>query len=71
MHTIESDEAPEPTQAYSSCRVVLAPTRGWDVIIEHDHRIVSITHCTEWHRVERCAMRPSQPARVQCCRRRA
>jgi hypothetical protein len=29
---------------------------GWDVIIEREHRVVSSTHCSDWHRVERiCA----------------
>ena len=71
MRTIELDEVPDSPPAYRSCRVVLAPSRGWDVIVEDDRQIVSITHCPEWHRVERCTMRSSQPAAVQCCRRRA
>ncbi len=37
-------------------RVVPGRDDGWDVVIEHDHRVVSATHCSDWHRVERlCA----------------
>jgi len=29
---------------------------GWDVVVERDHHVVSSTHCSDWHRVERiCA----------------
>jgi hypothetical protein len=35
------------------CRVSLSEATGWDVQVEIDHRIVTTTHCTEWHRVER------------------
>ena len=66
MRAIESDEMPDLTPDFRRYRVVLAPAGGWDVIVEHDHRIVSIIHCTEWHRVERCAIRFTQPVAVQC-----
>ena len=36
--------------------VVPGRDEGWDVVIEREHRIVSSTHCSDWHRVERiCA----------------
>jgi hypothetical protein len=35
------------------CRVVLSNDPGWDVYTELDGRLLSITHCTDWHRVER------------------
>jgi len=34
-------------------RVVPGRDEGWDVVIEHDHHVVSSTHCSDWHRVER------------------
>jgi hypothetical protein len=56
MKTIESDEMPDSTPIHRSCSVVLSPVGGWDVGVEDDPHVVSITHCTEWHRVERCTM---------------
>jgi len=49
--------APAPDASHRpSCRVVLAEAGGWEVHVEIDHRIVSIAHCADWHRVERlCA----------------
>lgn len=36
--------------------VVPGRDEGWDVVIEREHHIVSSTHCSDWHRVERiCA----------------
>jgi len=35
------------------CRVVLAEADGWDVRLEVGDDVVSITHCEDWHRVER------------------
>jgi hypothetical protein len=36
--------------------VVPSLDEGWDVVVERDHHIVSSTHCSDWHRVERiCA----------------
>ena len=37
-------------------RVLPGHDEGWDVVIEREHRVVSSTHCSDWHRVERiCA----------------
>lgn len=68
MRAIESDEMPDSAPDYRRYRVVLAPAGGWDVIVERDQRIVSIIHCTEWHRVERCAIRIAQTVAAQCRR---
>ena len=39
-----------------SYRIVLGPEEGWDVVLECDQHVLSSTHCTDWHRVERvCA----------------
>jgi hypothetical protein len=36
--------------------VVPGRDEGWDVVIERGHHVVSSTHCSDWHRVERiCA----------------
>jgi len=35
------------------CRVALSDTAGWNVQLEIDDRVVTTTHCGEWHRVER------------------
>jgi len=68
MNTIESDDMPDSTQA-DSRRVVLSPERGWDVLFEHDRKVVSITHCSEWHRVERCAAPVVATVAAQCRRK--
>jgi hypothetical protein len=39
------------------CRVVPASSGGWDVIVENGRSVVSSTHCTDWHRVERVCTR--------------
>ncbi len=69
MNTIESDDRPDSPPTNGSCRVVLSPANGWDVLVEDDTHVVSIRHCTEWHRVERCAMQASRPGAVQCRRK--
>jgi hypothetical protein len=69
MNTIESDEMPDSTPIHRSCSVVLSPAGGWDVRVEDDRHIVSITHCTEWHRVERCTMHSSPAVSIQCRRK--
>lgn len=33
--------------------VVPGRDEGWDVIVEREHHVVSSTHCSDWHRVER------------------
>ena len=69
MKTIESDDVPNAMPANETRRVVLSLDRGWDVVIEHDREIVSITHCTEWHRVERCAVPVVATVAAQCRRK--
>jgi hypothetical protein len=39
------------------CRAIIATNSGWDVAVEIDERVVSVTHCTDWHRVERLCER--------------
>ena len=56
---------PDSTPTHRSCRVVLSGGRV-DVLGGH---VVSIRHCTEWHRVERCMMQSSQPVAVQDLRK--
>jgi hypothetical protein len=74
MQPVESNDVPDTTCASPSCRVVLCAAGGWDVIVEDDREVVSIRHCTEWHRVERCTMqsrraaRPLHPGGAQCRR---
>jgi hypothetical protein len=39
-----------------SFHVVPGSADGWDVVVEREHHVVSSTHCSDWHRVERiCA----------------
>ena len=35
------------------CRVAMSTTTGWEVSVEIDGRVVSVSHCGDWHRVER------------------
>ena len=35
------------------CRVAVSDKRGWDVRLEIDERVVALTHCADWHHVER------------------
>jgi hypothetical protein len=44
--------APEQNRP-TCCRVILGEAGGWDVRFEMDDRVVSVTHCADWHRVER------------------
>jgi hypothetical protein len=38
------------------CRLELCDTGGWNVRLEIDDRVVTTTHCADWHRAERmCA----------------
>ena len=37
----------------AQCRVRLAEPTGWDIQLEIADRVVTVTHCSEWHRVER------------------
>jgi len=69
MNTIESNDVPGSTPIYGRCRVVLSPAGGWDVLDEDDQHVVSIRHCTEWHRVERCMMQSSRPVAVHDLRK--
>jgi hypothetical protein len=38
---------------HARCRATLAADTGWDVLVEMDERVVSSTHCRDWHHVER------------------
>lgn len=55
----------EPGGPEAICyHVVPGHDEGWDVVIEDDHHIVSSTHCSDWHRVERiCAALDEQQRR--------
>ena len=35
------------------CRIAVSDTSGWDVRLEIDGRTVALTHCPDWHHVER------------------
>jgi len=35
------------------CRVTLSDAEGWEVRLEVDDEVVTATHCSDWHRVER------------------
>jgi hypothetical protein len=35
------------------CRVVLGEADGWDIRLDVGDDVISITHCEDWHRVER------------------
>jgi len=35
------------------CRIELSDGSGWNVLLEVDEHVVSVVHCTDWHRVER------------------
>jgi hypothetical protein len=35
------------------CRIAVSDTAGWDVRLEIDERVVALTHCVDWHHVER------------------
>jgi hypothetical protein len=38
------------------CTAAIAGDTGWNISLEIDDHIVSMTHCSDWHRVERvCA----------------
>jgi len=37
----------------AQCRVALADDAGWNIYVEMDDRVVSLTHCSDWHHVER------------------
>lgn len=46
--------------------VVPGRDEGWDVVIECEHHVVSSTHCSDWHRVERiCAELDQQQRQSQ------
>jgi hypothetical protein len=46
-----------------SYRIVPGRDEGWDVVLEYQQHVVSSTHCTDWHRVERvCATLNRQAA---------
>jgi hypothetical protein len=50
-----ADEVVRPQIAdwhQAECRVSVCDEGGWDVELEIDGRI-AITHCSDWHRVER------------------
>ena len=57
----------EPGRPDAICyHVVPGRDEGWDVVIEHEHHVVSSTHCSDWHRVERiCAALDAQQRRQQ------
>jgi hypothetical protein len=35
------------------CRIAVSDTAAWDVRLEIDERLVALTHCVDWHHVER------------------
>ena len=35
------------------CRIAVSDSRGWEVRLEIDERVVALTHCADWHHVER------------------
>jgi hypothetical protein len=37
--------------------ITLADGAGWDLVAELDDRIVTMQHCSDWHRVERLMAR--------------
>ena len=37
----------------AQCRIAVSEISGWDVHLEVDGRTVAVTHCADWHRVER------------------
>jgi hypothetical protein len=54
MNANEPTDAAEPKEGDASrCQVVIAPAGGWNVIVERSQRPMSVTHCDDWHRVER------------------
>jgi hypothetical protein len=51
---ILSESAPDRDEsAVVHCRVVLSSQEGWDVLVERGQSVMSTSHCTDWHRVER------------------
>jgi hypothetical protein len=38
-------------------RVTLSHDGGWDLYLEVDGRLQFVTHCTDWHRLERARAR--------------
>jgi len=51
--------------------VVPGRDEGWDVVIEREHHVVSSTHCSDWHRVERiCAALDQQQRQSRTNERR-
>jgi hypothetical protein len=38
---------------HATCRVIRSDDDGWDVYSEVEGRLLSVTHCSDWHRVER------------------
>ena len=39
------------------CRIAVSDSSGWDVRLEIDECVVALTHCGDWHHVERlCSM---------------
>ena len=51
---IDSESAPDRDEsAVVHCRVVLSSQEGWDVLVERGQSVMSTSHCTDWHRVER------------------
>jgi len=42
-----------PGDEVAQCRIAISNTSGWEVRLEIDGGTVALTHCTDWHHVER------------------
>jgi hypothetical protein len=45
-------QSPRAQEHAAQCRITMSEN-GWDVSVEVDERVLSVTHCGDWHRVER------------------
>lgn len=45
-------QSPRDQDHAAQCRITMSDN-GWDVSVEVDERVLSVTHCGDWHRVER------------------
>ena len=46
-------QLPRDQERAALCRVTMSEMTGWDVSLEVDDHVLSVTHCFDWHRVER------------------
>jgi len=42
-----------PGDEVAQCRIAISDTSGWEVRLEIDGGTVALTHCSDWHHVER------------------